>query len=702
MTDSIESDLDVILKSSQDKSHELTSSELYTVTHSFLPTCPQSVRTKAYVVLSALCQRLRGDAGVDTNLQDDKGTHVVYRAFESVVTLLLSDSVEHEILAAISFLAALFEVDWRAAALIFQKDGVLEAITDALDLFDTSAYISQAVAHLFAQASGHKSCRAIISSEVGWLERKSRQTSDPVLRASAAVALVKLSKGMRADAMEVGGLQEKDSVSGDEELVRLMKGLIVEEHDTSSLGDAVEGLAYLSTDPRVKEMLADDSSFLSRLFSLVPRKKGASAATPDTPGTSPIFGTVVIITNLCAYKPHLSEEEAQMAKLRKMAKTPAGAAKSGQSDGEDPLEDDEHVRRRGQKLIASGALDALTAAVRATDSRAVRLAAGKALLNLIEDKDNRGKVLQAGGAKALMTIIRDLLPALSSTAQESKMLQLTGAEIEPIQALAKLAITASPVQVFGPNEDALYDAIRPFSVMLMHPSSNLLQRFEALMALTNLSSQSAEAGTRIARVDRLLNKVELLMLEDHILVRRAATELMCNLVAGSEEVFNRYGGEKTSAAKSKLQVLVAMCDVDDLPTRLAASGALATLAAHPTACQNLLELQRERGRVLPILGQLIDPSIIPPSDVVDDEGSLSSEAQPDPGLVHRGVVCIRNFFLNFEDPATQKEIAVEADRIGITRALVGVVKSSAGDSPVLRPTAEALKWLLSSGIAITG
>jgi len=272
--------------------------------------------------------------------------------------------------------------------------------------------------------------------------------------------------------------------------------------------------------------------------------------------------------------------------------------------------------------------------------------------------------------------------------------------MEPIQALAKLAITASPVQVFGPNEGALFDAIRPFSVMLMHPSSNLLQRFEALMALTNLSSQSAEVGTRIARVDSLLNRVELLMLEEHALVRRAATELVCNLVAGSEEVFGRYGGEKTAAAKSKLQVLVALCDVDDLPTRLAASGALAALTASPAACQNLVELQRERGRVLPILGQLVYPSIVPPSDVPDSD-SPSSQAQSDPGLVHRGVVCLRNFFLNLDGAETGEEIATEADQVGITQALVDVLKSSSGESPVLKATVEALKWLLANGVSIT-
>ena len=75
--------------------------------------------------------------------------------------------------------------------------------------------------------------------------------------------------------------------------------------------------------------------------------------------------------------------------------------------------------------------------------------------------------------------------------------------------------------------------------------------FEAMMALTNLSSVSAEAATRIARAAGLTNKVELLMLEDHTLVRRATTELVCNLISGSEDIFNRWGGDRDASSPAR-------------------------------------------------------------------------------------------------------------------------------------------------------
>ncbi|KAI0778985.1 ARM repeat-containing protein [Trametes elegans] len=689
--------LDEALKKTQDTTWTTFSpDELVALLSAFSPSSPVAAHSKAYLVLSAYCQRRRSEASTP-----EQGTQLICKTFETPVTSRIADTEEREVLAGLTFLAALFDVDHLSASAIFQRDGVFESVMDALDLFPTSRQIDVAVAHLLGHAAAHKPCRTLLGADhQKWLEWKSRQTEDAELRAAAAVAMVKLARGSSLDASE-SGVPAKQPME-DAELAALMKGLVVDASATAPLADAVEGLAYVSSNPAVKEMLSKDAAFLSKLFALVPRRKGAPAPSLEDLAGSPLYGVVVVIANLCTYRPRLSAEEAQIAKLRRMAKASKSSGGSQAADQEeDPLDDDEHVKERGRRILKAGAMEALTSAVRATDSRAVRSVVGKAILSLIEDKDNRGRILQAGGAKALISIIQGNLPAPKSS-DSNTVPQLEAADFEPIQALAKLAITASPVQVFGPNEGAIYDAIRPFSLMLTHPNANLLQRFEAMMALTNLSSQSPEAADRIARADGLMNKVELLMLEDHTLIRRAATELVCNLVAGCEDMFNKWGGTKNTAAKSKLQVLLALCDVDDTPTRLAASGALATLTASPAACESLAELQSERHRVLPILGQLINPSVVtrPPNDDgdADEEDELSTE----PGLVHRGIVCVRNLFNGIQDKSTQMEIASESNRMGVVRALVLAVKGCAQDtrSPILRPAAEALKWLLEHGVEI--
>ncbi|KAH8835555.1 hypothetical protein DL96DRAFT_1731303 [Flagelloscypha sp. PMI_526] len=73
-----------------------------------------------------------------------------------------------------------------------------------------------------------------------------------------------------------------------------------------------------------------------------------------------------------------------------------------------------------------------------------------------------------------------------------------------------------------------------------------------------------------------------------------------------------------------------MSDVEDIQTRLAASGALSTVTTIPNACHQILDLQKERHHALKIIAQLIDPSL--------DETLGPSH----PGLIHRGVVVVRN------------------------------------------------------------
>lgn len=616
------------------------------------------------------------------------------KAFGPPVMSRLADTDETALLASVSFLTALFQVDWESASSIFQQDGVLEAVTDSVDLAP-SGQLAYGVAQLLSQACGHKPCRAMLTPQsIQWLEYASRSSSDLNLRAGATTALIKLSKGSASDHSEATGgadgagpVRNETGTRTDEDLAASMKEIVVSGDDPTSISDAVEGLAYLSVDPTIKETLSLDTAFLHRLFSLIPRRK-ATGESPE-PASTLIFGVLVVISNLCAYRPRLTEEETQIQKLREMAKANKSTTKAPSAASN--LDDEENVRTRIRRLVDAGVLDIFSAAIR-TDSPGIRSASGKALLSIVEDKDNRGKVLQSGGAKVLILIIKHATSNSTSKPFNSAS-PLDPSTLGSIQALAKLAITASPVQVFGPNEGAVYDAIRPLSLMLQGPSSTLLQRFESMMALTNLSSQSPETASRIAQSEGLMNKIELLLLEDHTLVRRAAMELVCNLIAGSDEVFERYGGGNLTSTKSKLQVVLALSDVEDLPTRLAASGALATLTGAPSACLALVALQSERHRVFPILAQLIDPSMARRDDSDEEE---PNDNETHPGLVHRAIVCTRNIFLGISDKVLRQKLSKEAKEAGLLQALLNFIKADGGRSgeAVLRPAAETLKVMM--------
>ncbi|PPQ69788.1 hypothetical protein CVT26_014176 [Gymnopilus dilepis] len=693
--------LNQILKKSQtssDYDFKLLPDEIACLTSCFFSSTTtnessSSLRSKAYVVLSAFCQGLRNHASKSKGKgkePEDVGTKAIVDAFRSPVLNYLGETNDTSLTHGLSFLTALFQVDPPAASAIFSEEGVIENVVDAVDL-SPSPLLSQEVAHLLRQACGQKTCRAVITPQmVRWLEFKSRQTSDPVLQSAAAVALIKLSKGAVSDAAAEGGVAvagegaQGSSLTGDvrtEELKDRLVDVVVAGQSASS-ADAVEGLAYLSTDPTVKEDLSKNEAFLKKLFSLVPSQKAASKPLTDLNSAALIYGVILIIYNLTSFKPRLTEEQKQVEKLKRMTK--AGKGLSDAEESSSILDDDDHVKVRIKRLIAAGVLPVFPAAIAATESVGVKANVGRCLLSIVEEKENRGKVLQAGGAKVLQTIIKQAF----SSQPADKEANISAADLEAIQALAKLAITSSPVQVFGPNVGALYDAIRPFSTLLQHSSSNLLQRFEAIMALTNLASHSPDVASRIAKVDGLMNKVELLLLEDNTLIRRASVELICNLIAGSDEAFERYSGETANSA-SKLHVLLALSDEDDVPTRLAASGALATVTAAPSACSALIALQFEKHRFLTLMTQLIDPS------AVKREGE-EEPLQTNPGLVHRGVVCVGNVFKSIKDAEVREKIAKEAAECGLAKALVQLVqgKGLVKDPAIVQLGMEALKALM--------
>ncbi|KAF5368393.1 hypothetical protein D9758_002196 [Tetrapyrgos nigripes] len=665
---------EILLKTKQGSTSTLPDELSYLIT-AFIPSQTSDHRAKAYLILSAFCQGVR-QAHPSNGQQPDPGTDALVKVFSPLIIPRLEETNENDLLVGISFLTALFQVDSQSAASIFQHDMVLDLIMDSVEL-SPSAELSLHVAHLLGQACGYKQSRAAITSQAtAWLEEKSRSTQDTALRAAAAISLIKLKRGGASDRAENDPSAVVDaSEATDESLVGVMKRLVIDGGDQSSLADAVEGLAYSSTDPSVKEEISKDPQFLKRLFVLVPKRK---------PGTimesvaTILYGVLVIVSNVCAYRPQLTEEQKQIEKLRSMAKAKNG---SGQNAGSDTLNDETHVKERIKRLLSAGVLDVFAAAVPGADTPGIRLAVGKALLDIVTDKDNRGKVLQHGGAKLLLSLIQ------KATSEAKSDSALDPVHLQPVQALAKLAITSSPFQVFGPNVEAMYDAIRPFSLMLQHPQSTQLQKFEALMALTNLTSASPEVGTRVADANELLSKVEFLLLDDHPLVQRAAMELICNLIAGSDKVFESYTSIN-AGAQSKIQIILALCDADDLQTRLASSGALATLCSAPGACQALLSLQKERHRVLPILTLLIDPSCAP-----KEEDETLPESHP--GLVHRGIVCACKFLLSIEDMGTRKTIVQEAKDAGLVKALENVVKQIKA-AEIVQPALQTLKFLAES------
>ncbi|KAJ2784640.1 SWI5-dependent HO expression protein 4 [Coemansia javaensis] len=393
--------------------------------------------------------------------------------------------------------------------------------------------------------------------------------------------------------------------------------------DLGAAERSAEALAYLCLRPQLKEHVARSDGLLAALFGLA---RGAGAARAGLR-----FAAVMLIGNLTRYRPVLSDEQRRMQQLQRLG---AGEKKKADQkrdqdqdqDRDSPLDAPEAVAARARLVCGAGGAAVLVAAAqgRARASDAARDAVAEALVSLATSPGLRGLLVQQGAVPALLGMQTGAVPAVAG--------MQAGAGPGPLRqkrdrdvalALAKIAVSVPPHLAFRDPR-----AVARLLLALLAEDADpqaLLMRFEALLALTNLASAEPGSPADVRGYIAALGGVPLVeaaMLSDHPLVRRAATELVCNLVCDAA-VFERYvrgadrhvpagpesagprivelpsdedeaepdegdpGPDPDGYRAQRLHLLVALADVDDAATRSAAAGALAVLSSDARCCRYL-------------------------------------------------------------------------------------------------------------------
>lgn len=429
----------------------------------------------------------------------------------------------------------------------------------------------------------------------------------------------------------------KPAVTSIEDLSGLFTKTILRDEDHGRQ-HSIEGLAYASLQPRVKENIVGNRPLLKKLV------KTLTDAQPRSPTT---YGALSIFVNLTRYRPALSDEQEKMSQLK------AYADAEGRLAAPDPLDDNEHVSARCRAVF-----DVSLAPVLVTHSKNGSPASVSLIVSIIHSiavtKSHRGQLAQQGAVKLL-------LAAWATIPDTNEVARRTTA-----QALARILISTNPALVFGGNgAKPVGAAIRPLvSIVPPDPAAetrDLLPTFEALMALTNLASLDYDTRPTIFRT--AWPHIEEQLLSSNHLVSRAAAELVCNLTQAPEGVALYADG--SPQARSRLHVLLALADAEDQGTRSAAGGALASLTGYEPVVRAII--QRERVEVL-----------------------LAMCNDPDEGLRHRGVVCVYNMVV--ADGETGELTRNKAKDHGGIEALKECLKQSRRPE-VLQVAAEALKAL---------
>lgn len=547
-----------------------------------------------------------------------------------------------DLVLAFSAAAAVFPLVPSIASALFLTEGFVPSLVPLLEKRSTAEKVQLAALEMLSAACIDTVCReAIRKNFSGWLQTivDIGQGRSPGL---AAVILTKV-RGPFAEKILAKPQDNKEDV---EDLVPMFKQLINDNEGTNRQS-GIEGLAYASVQPTVKDRLSNDKKFLETLNSAL---RGGQVS------QTMLFGGLTIIDNLTRYLPVLSEEQKRMSQLRAYA----NASKIPASP--DPLDEDNAVTRRCEAVIKAAVVSNLVGIDKSKISSSAAIALVlNIFLSLSKTPAHRGAIAQQGGVKLLLQLY---------TAATEKRTQIFQSRRGAAHALARILISLDPALVFSSGSPPLTSSIRPLLLLLTEDPDqtaegprDLLPTFEALLALTNLASTTPpEAAETIVRLAFPL--IEDLLLGKNTMIQRAATELVCNLMTcpSGIEVF----ADESKAARRRLHILLALADTEDDGTRRAAGGALATVTEFEGAVKGILA--RDRG--VEILISLCEDT--------------------DEGIIHRGLVSIRNLVCTESStrPLAQK-IVKEACGIEMLQAISHANKHSG----ILELASEALKAL---------
>ncbi|GAM90071.1 hypothetical protein ANO11243_081110 [Dothideomycetidae sp. 11243] len=471
----------------------------------------------------------------------------------------------HTYIVAFSAGAVLFPILPVPSAELFLTEGFLQGLMPKLqENFNESSErrstkLQLSGLELLSAVCQDKACRAHVAKYCTvWLQDVAEGSPDPDCSAIAALVLAKTYQ-VQDDA--VSPVEFRDAGH----LASVLGNMLLNAERDVQLRSVVEGLSYVSMEPKVKESIADNPRLLQKLV----------MALQDKGDDKPLaLGILTIFLSLVQHKPRQSEEQKRLGQLK-------AYAESSKPAPEDPLLDDQHVHSRCRKLRDAKGIPAIVARVKGASEQGL-VAIVKILFNMSQDPANHGQMVQQGVISILVQIF-DALGQRKDPDDSTEGLSLMAAHT-----LARILISVNPNHTFSASMPAV-SALRPLASLLSLAESgaqDLLPTYDSLRAMTNLASMS-EPSARDAIVRVSFTQIENLLLFQNPKVQQAATELVCNLMASSQTVALFADG--SGPAKHRMHILLALTDVQSLPTRRAAGGALAMLTEWDAAVQAVLD-----------------------------------------------------------------------------------------------------------------
>ena len=406
------------------------------------------------------------------------------------------------------------------------------------------------IANVLASAANTEDGRSLIRSTEGVvtiLQHYAASTEAP-LRSAAAVALTKLN-AIKFDSASNEGMAILGSV------LHLLRPDAAE----AERARGVEAICFVISDTRVKQSVAfiQESAVLKSLISMASGRPAAKSPYA--------FGLTHIFLNLT--RDELDKKREKLREMEVGLKEWEEFEKLTKSQTGGPGEKDtaEQVEARILAFVEFKGVAALVGMVRGGASGRTLGCVAKTLCQVASVQSVRGIMIAQGALDALVTI------AAGDKCEEDEKAKLIAAH-----GIAKVLITTDPHLV---QDSHVMDAMGPLIAAVKKDEHDLVT-FEALMALTNLASLSVGTKERIVELGGI-RAFGFAQYNDNLMVRRAATEALANLVPSEGMVTWLQKGDKL-----KFWLLLCMGMEDDMRTSSAATGALANLCYVPAFAES--------------------------------------------------------------------------------------------------------------------
>lgn len=475
----------------------------------------------------------------DDMMHDKARQQFIAAAEDFIKSKLITPEIEGKVRVAAA-ITVLMQGPVDVGNSLLGKEGILEMM---LIMANTDDLVQQRVAceAIISAASKKDKCKSIISQGVNILKQL-YLSSDDSIRVRALVGLCKLGS--------VGGTDAVVRPFADGSTMKLADAcrrfLVNPSKDMELRRWATEGLSYLTLDAEVKEKLVEDTVALHAMLEL--------ARTGDH---SMVYGVITTLVNLTnSYDKQ--EVIPEMLELAKFAKQHIPETHE--------LDDEDFVIKRIEILAKQGGVSALVALTQ-TESKNCRELIARVFNAMCGREDLRGLIVQQGGCRALLSI------ALDCTDKGKK---------QAGQALSRLAISIDPATAFPGQRSC--EVVRPLLAML-HPDCSALENFESLLGLCNLCGMNETVRQRVIK-EKGIHRIEQYMYEEHVQLRRAATQCITNMIASPD--FLRL----LEAENDRLKFLLLLVGEEDQETSMAAAGALAmATGASQTCCSKILDVK---------------------------------------------------------------------------------------------------------------